>query len=545
MSSSYVLPLIHRRVGVGICIFLFLGLMTVLGRKLAEGPMPSDPAKAAHRLEGLVDERPSKVWEDLAFAYVKAKMYDKAPEAFRKVAEFYRQEGDVNAAIQFEMKAEKFEADAQIYKEVPSELSDHRFYTGAKFEPVHGCYLGVFIDNEDKLTQRFPETIEWISGSNRKPTYTKQRPAAAPFDKEVGVKHAIFFLYVGYGVRFPARWAADLKAHNAAAQIAFEPETLDDVQDDEYLRQFARDAKASGIPIFLRFASEMNGNWTPYHGDPAKYIEKWKLVTRVMREEAPNVAMLWCVFETPITKVEQYYPGKEWVDWVGVNVYSVPYFNNDPKQPAFWRNPADGLKFVYDKFSANHPIMIAEYASSHLSSLDNVYRGHDAEVKLSQFYTALPRLYPRVKAVCWLSMNAIVHAIPGRQKNNYSLLYDEGKTRRYREVTNSPWFLHDLTSTEIPSSPIRYERVSPGATIPFPAKLSAWARAWENEPTIEWMLDGKQAVREQRVGAYEWQPKKPGRIELRVTDSRGVLAADTQAILEANGPSKPVRNPQP
>ena len=39
--------------------------------------------------------------------------------------------------------------------------------------------------------------------------------------------------------------------------------------------------------------------------------------------------MLWNVFETPITKVEEYYPGAEWVDWVGVNVYSVPYFGSD------------------------------------------------------------------------------------------------------------------------------------------------------------------------------------------------------------------------
>lgn len=502
---------------MGLCLSCLAVLAFVVVDRFVKGGIPSEPEARAKWLESEVSSNPVQ-WRKLAFAYAAAGDYLKVPAAFRKAAEFYRKLGDVNAAIQMDRSAEKYDADARIYLEKRTERAEaKRYYTGAKFEPIYGCYLGAFIENEDKIVDRYPDEQGY------------KRPKAAAFDKAVGVKHAIFFRYLGYGRPFPKKWAQDLKRHRAAAQLAFEPESLNQVKDDAYLRGFAKAAKASGIPIFLRFASEMNGNWTPYHGDPAKYIEKWRLVTRVIREEAPNVAMVWCVFETPITQVEQYYPGKEWVDWVAVNVYSVPYFNNDPTQKAEWRNPADGVKFVYDRYSADHPIMVAEYASSHLSSLDNVYRGPMARLKLSQFYTALPRLYPRIKAVCWLSMNAIAHAIPGRQKNNYSLLYDPPKAARYREMVSTPYFLHDLVLGEKPPmSPVFYKEISGQLMLPSGSvKLSAWARSWENAPVVIWRRAGVD-TRLLEVGPYPYSISKPGLVQLVVADSKGKVAAKSE-----------------
>src|SRR5690606_9868459 len=117
--------------------------------------------------------------------------------------------------------------------------------------------------------------------------------------------------------------------------IAFEPnDGLDKVKDDEYLREFADDLAATKAPIFLRYASEMNGDWVKYHGDPELYREKFRLVSKVMKERAPNVAMVWCPFSTPVGSIPDYYPGDEWVDWVGVNIYSVTYLNQNLDLPA-------------------------------------------------------------------------------------------------------------------------------------------------------------------------------------------------------------------
>ncbi len=131
------------------------------------------------------------------------------------------------------------------------------------------------------------------------------------------------FTYKKYGNPFPAAFARELKSVNAALQIAWEPDSLDRVQDDKYLSDFAEAIRKSGIPVFVRFASEMNGSWVPYHGDPLQYRVKFRLVANRIREIAPNAAMVWSPNAIPEKPIDDYYPGSEYVDWVGVNFYSV------------------------------------------------------------------------------------------------------------------------------------------------------------------------------------------------------------------------------
>lgn len=148
--------------------------------------------------------------------------------------------------------------------------------------------------------------------------------------------------------------------------------------------------------------------------------------------------------------------------------------------------------------------MIAEYAASHMSSLDMQYRGDVARTKLSQFYASLPRLFPRIKAVCWLSMNAIEFAIPGRQKNNYSLLDDPGKARRYVEMTSSDYFIKRLVLGRPPSLPRMFtQELSEGAIVRGTLRLSAWVKAYLNEPRVVWKLNDQTLKTTTQPGAYE------------------------------------------
>jgi hypothetical protein len=146
-----------------------------------------------------------------------------------------------------------------------------------KLEPPSGCYIGAFIEHDDVV-----------------------RGDIKLFERLTGKKHATYFTYVGYGSPFPTEWVRKVIEANAIPHIAWEPnDGLDVVKDDEYLRSFARMAGDVEFPVFLRFASEMNGAWTAYFGDPKKYIAKWRLVATVMRSEAPNVVMLWAPFCMP------------------------------------------------------------------------------------------------------------------------------------------------------------------------------------------------------------------------------------------------------
>jgi hypothetical protein len=338
-------------------------------------------------------------------------------------------------------------------------------------------------------------------------------------------------MYLGYGRSFPAKFVRHMNDNGAAAQIALEPTSLEQVQDDAYLHEFAKQAAESHTPIFLRFASEMNGDWVPYNGDPAKYIEKFQLVARVMHAEAPNVAMVWCPFETPVRTMNDYYPGKAAVDWVGINIYSVPFWDNDPNRQAEWRNPADQLRFVYDKYAARHPIMICEYAASHRSSLDGAERADFARNKIGELYAALPRVYPRVKAVCWLSMNAIKHAIPGRQSNDYSLLGNDWVRQRYTEVADDPYYLGAVSRTAPAVARQETKTLEDGDAIAGKVPLSAFVKMYEDEPRVIWKVNGVERFSNTTPGPYRWVldtstlPQGPTTIELVAVDREGREAA--------------------
>ena len=110
-----------------------------------------------------------------------------------------------------------------------------------------------------------------------------------------------------------------------------------------------------GRKTLLRFASEMNGSWFKYGQQPTKFIESWRKVYEKVKSVAgkDNVAMIWAPnsgngypfvggphsinvnsseydstldtngdgkFDHDDDPYTPYYPGDEYVDWVGQSV---------------------------------------------------------------------------------------------------------------------------------------------------------------------------------------------------------------------------------
>ena len=292
----------------------------------------------------------------------------------------------------------------------------------AKFEPPSGCYIGAFIEND----------------------YTVKGDIDA-WEQMTRKKHASYFTYVGYGRPFPEEFVEKNKAAGAAPHIAFEPNNgLAEVVDGPYLRAWARDAARARCPIFLRWASEMNGKtWTAYGNDAALYIEKFRMVAQVMREEAPNVAMVWTPFVEPQnysaqSKIDSYYPGDEWVDWVGINTYAVYVNDGDPLRPASQKDILQGLSFIVEKYGARKPIHVSEFAATIYckgSAADTV---DFAIARMNQFYGAIRTQFPGVKAVNWFCWDTIR---ANHRNNNYSIIDDGRALANYRKVVADAHFL--------------------------------------------------------------------------------------------------------
>jgi hypothetical protein len=107
---------------------------------------------------------------------------------------------------------------------------------------------------------------------------------------------------------------------------------------DPLLRKWMRDARGFGSPLIAEYGTEMNGWWFPWNGlynrghgtyadSVARFRAAYRHVIQLAREErACNIRWVFHVdpWDEPLrdwNRFENYYPGDEWIDWVGVSVY--------------------------------------------------------------------------------------------------------------------------------------------------------------------------------------------------------------------------------
>jgi hypothetical protein len=466
-----------------------------------------------------------------AEAAEKAGRFAEAADAYRKEAAIYRKNGDLNGALVEEKKADRISSSVQLFAHLqnttpkyPSPLATP--LSLAKWEPPNGCYLGAFIDRDERLRSTF-------SDENFQ---THEDPEA--FAKLTGKRHASVFCYVSYGRPFPKKWIARLKQRGCVPHIAWEPnDGLSIVQDDQYLRRFAKDCAEANCPIFLRYASEMNGDWCKYGGDAnaAEYVKKWRLVQQVFARTAPNVALIWCVNVVPQKNIPNFYPGDEFVDWVGINFYSVPFYDNDPQNPGLADSPADYLKYIYSTYASKKPIAICEFGASHLAKAENKDRSEWASQKINELYAALPRLYPRVKLVDVFDMDNLKHAATGRQLNNYSIADSEIVLNGYRKAIAPPYFLSKVgASARVPN--ITQIPTKEGLTVPRgKLTISAWAHCYSERYSVVYLLNNKEIAVISEPGPREaiLDLSTPGPVKLTaiVRDNEAREATKTEVTL--------------
>ncbi|MEI7834455.1 MAG: glycosyl hydrolase [bacterium] len=370
-----------------------------------------------------------------------------------------------------------------------------KYFSAGKFEPEQGCYLGAYVVWDDQAT-----------GIKDSKGVVQSREKS--FGQLVNKKLASSFTYMGYGKKdFPLEWAQGLVAEGIIPHIAVEPnEGLDPVKDDAYLEKFSKDCASLNYPILMRFASEMNGDWVAYGGNPKKYIEKWRMVHDVFAKNAPNVAFFWCPFVWPQEKIESFYPGDEYVDYVGLNVYDIYYHNNKKTAPAFHENPTDLFNFIYITYAARKPIIIGEFGAAKMDSLDKVPRIDFAASKMSQMITALPRYYPRVKMFNFFDCDNMKHAPEGRMLSNYSITDDNTILGIVQKNISRNYYLADLVDAKNPPKEVIpiIAKVKDGATWKGIARVSAWVKVADFKPTVVYTLDGVEVFKSTTQGDYRF-----------------------------------------
>ncbi len=242
------------------------------------------------------------------------------------------------------------DVDMRLYITKEATETDAQMYHGAKYEPKVGAYLGMYAEADSALHNP-------MTGN---PFYFYSVP------RLTHKKHAFYMVYMPYkSVEFNHYKSHYLRAKKSgcAMQVALQPVNgLHEVVDDDYLHRLAEQAKQTEIPIFLRFANEMNATSSTWGADKSLYIKKFRLVAKVMHKEAPNVVMCWSPNDwghNGFDDAAGWYPGDQYVDWVGVSAYPPYLANGESKHHTKF---SDRIATIYNAYADRKPIYLAEGA---------------------------------------------------------------------------------------------------------------------------------------------------------------------------------------
>ncbi|MDT5015490.1 MAG: mannan endo,4-beta-mannosidase, partial [Mycobacterium sp.] len=160
-------------------------------------------------------------------------------------------------------------------------------------------------------------------------------------------------------------WMPEAKGGNTKDQSAYKLSNIAAGNWDNYLALWAAQVVQTGLPMVVRFAHEMNGNWYPWsatsHGNTkADYLAAWRHVWNVFEAAGANKYVIWAWTPVRDTKNSGYprysalYPGDKYVDWIGMSGYS--YGSTGPTSyDATYSYTFNELKALSSK-----PIFVAE-----------------------------------------------------------------------------------------------------------------------------------------------------------------------------------------
>jgi hypothetical protein len=173
-------------------------------------------------------------------------------------------------------------------------------------------------------------------------------------------------------------------------------------QTDRYIRHFARDVREYGRPVLITLLDgEFNGSWW-YGVSPRAnselttrdFVHAWRRIVDIFRAVgAVNVSFAWVVNGYPADgshpeidpNISAYYPGDEYVDWVGVDVYDVgvPSWIDGPYAFAV----AHGKPVFIGEFGIRHEWspLTPPFQLSWLGAIFDYFAGHPAIKAISYF----------------------------------------------------------------------------------------------------------------------------------------------------------------
>jgi len=331
--------------------------------------------------------------------------------------------------------------------------------------PDNGCYLGAAIPDGEDFNQ---------------------------FENEIGKKMAIrnsFWTFEHGTTPFEEKQLTPIIKNDNVPMISWEPVLLNkkkeeipiklqDIIDgkyDEHLTRCASKVKTFEHTIFLRPAWEMNGSWTPYsgannfglygdktwkeaddlykyYGDPKKadgperYVDAWRRIRKVFdKTGANNIEWVWSTassnYPQEIWNVpENYYPGDEYVDWVGVSLYNHGWIYEKKGWFSFDTlfSRTEPIR-VYNMYR-HKPFMLAEWGCG--EGREYAISGDKAKW-ITEAFDVIKNKYSNIKAAVWFSKDKSNLGDPSEK--DWRIDSSPQALQTYVKSISDPYFLDHVT----------------------------------------------------------------------------------------------------
>ncbi|MBW3637239.1 MAG: hypothetical protein KY445_12380 [Armatimonadetes bacterium] len=223
---------------------------------------------------------------------------------------------------------------------------------------------------------------------------------------------------------------------------------------DTYIRTYARAVRNSRVPVMIRFAHEMNGDWYPWGtaysslsrrnngNSPQHYVAMWRRVVDIFRQEgAHNATWVWSPnilywnhansLEDQNSDLRVLYPGHDYVDWIGLSVY-----NDASRRP--WQTFSTLFDAAYHTVTriSPRPLMVAEMGVTEVGAPS----GTNKAAWISQtLLNEIPTRYPRVRLVNWFCRDKTAFG-----EADYRFDSSPASLRAFRVAVNSPLYRGQL-----------------------------------------------------------------------------------------------------
>jgi hypothetical protein len=275
-----------------------------------------------------------------------------------------------------------------------------------KYEPKNGVYLGAYIKSDRAL-----------GGS------------IADFERKMDAPHALYAHRMEAGGDFPFRWILELAATMKTPLITVVPADNFAPFDLEPIKQTAADAGRFNLPIFINlypFSRELGYN-------AAEYTDFFRKASAIFAETAPNAAIIWSVHYESVFGCEPFYPGADYVDWVGIAVFSDIRHG---EHECIMRH----INHLYLRFQREHPIIITGLGVSYYTTENFTFHTRQAAAVIERVYDSISTSFPRIKAVVYSSFDN-TDFNTGRRLNNYRITGEPPLIEAYSRAVSGERFL--------------------------------------------------------------------------------------------------------